>query len=172
MPNHSLIILGALEMSVKHTWGAINVRSSACTAGGHGHGQVRKCGTRMTTRLCHAANDARLTMRRHCDQTHPASEAVGLCAAVTSHTSGVCPRLLKGHVPSPGTRIPVSDLASGTYYPSLISTKPSFCALSPIGVNRGYVWDAQRLLGTRIPGWTFPVVAMTAEPKPHNSTVF
>lgn len=105
MPNRSLIILGALEMSVKHTWGAINVRSSACTVGGHGHGQVRKCGTRMTTRVCHAANDARLTMRRHCDQTHPASEAVGLCAAVTSHTSGVCPRLLNGHVPSPGTRI-------------------------------------------------------------------
>lgn len=114
MPNRSLIILGALEMSVKHTWGAINVRSSAC-------------GTRMTTRVCHAANDARLTMRRHCDQTHPASEAVGLCAAVTSHTSGVCPRLLNGHVPSPGTRIPVPDLAFGTYRPSLISTKPSFC---------------------------------------------
>lgn len=94
-----------------------------------------------------------------------------LCRSDVSYLRSL-PTVVERTCPKSRDADPVPDLASGTYRPSLISTKPSFCALSPIGVNRGYGCDAQRLLGTRIPGWTFPVVAMTAEPKPHNSTVF
>lgn len=126
-----------------------------------------ECG-RPLSHVRHLADDARVTVRHSGDETRPTSEALGFWVTVTSYASGFCPRLLKGRVPSPGTGIPVSDLASGTCCPSLMPAKPSFCALSAIGVNRGCGRDAQRLLGTRIPGWTALVVAMTPEPKPRH----
>lgn len=100
---------------------------------------------------------------------HPTAEAVSFHVAVTS---GFCPGLLKGHISEstevdPGLRPGFQNLTV-----PLISTKRSFCALSPIHVNRGYSWGAQMLLGTHILGWTVLVVAMTTEPKLHNQAQY
>lgn len=115
--------------------------------------------------LCHLASDDRITMHHSYGKMHPTAEAVSFHVAVTS---GFCPGLLKGHISESTEVDPGLRPGFQTLTVPLISTKCSFCALSPIHVSRGYSWGAQMLLGTHIPGWTVLVVAMTTEPKLHN----